>query len=382
MYTRQNIMFHYNLMNKGATVLLLSLFTLFASCTKGSISSEDNGLYETAEDMIAWNISSVDDFQENGLKTKGLVYEYKDLRNACSQSELYNNEKIGIFGSYVLDGKTESVFENTPLWWWEKENGNSFNDVLGNQSFWNYDGENKFWVNDADYIFRAYFPMSKITLQPGSGAARFLIVYDTQVSQYDMMVASRSIKSKEENPVQLLFRHTLAAVSFDFQFTSAGVSDKLTACWLENMNPDGFYSSSTLNYETSINWPQSTSVPVGDRIYYWEPNTPLDITSGSAAKVYNSYAVSADKGSLYTENDGWLLVIPQTTKGPESLKLCFTTAMGGNEVYRVGLPAATLEPGNRYTYHIKISSTSIDVNLSIKEWNERKSSYDIDFNNN
>ena len=75
-------------MNKGATVLLLSLFTLFASCTKGSISSEDNGLVETDEDMIAWNISSVDDFQENGLKTKGLVYEYKDLRNACSQSEL------------------------------------------------------------------------------------------------------------------------------------------------------------------------------------------------------------------------------------------------------------------------------------------------------
>ena len=195
-----------------------------------------------------------------------------------------------------------------------------------------------------------------------------------------MMVASKSMKAAAENPVQLLFQHTLAALSFDYQFTSEGVSDKLTACWLENVEANGFYTSSTLNYDASINWPQSTSVPAGNRMYYWEPVSPLQIVSGSAAKAYTSSAASVEKGAHYTENDGWLLVIPQTTKGPESLKICFTPDMGGSEFYRVGLPVTTLEAGHRYTFHIKISSTNVDVKLTIKDWNERKSAYDIDFN--
>ena len=52
----------------------------------------------------------------------------------------------------------------------------------------------------------------------------------------------------------------------------------------------------------------------------------------------------------------------------------------GDVVYRAGIPAVELLPGNRYTYLVKISSTQIELTLTIADWNERDSSYEIDFN--
>lgn len=380
MYNSGYRVFDYNTSVWSAAILMLSIM-LLSSCAGQDISLENDDIKHEVEKIpIAWNLYTADDSLKINPDTKALINEYSNLRDACTGLESEPAEKIGLYGYFVLDGLQESIFENEDLWWWSKVDGNPFTDAVGEPNNWNYSGENKYWVDAADYSFRAYFPKNRVELQPGSGADKFIVVYDTQVSQYDLMVASKSLKSGEENPVQLLFRHTLAALSFDYQFTSDGVSDKLTSCWLENQETNGFYTSSTLNYEESITWPKSTSVPVGNRIYYWEPVEPLQIVSGSAAKAYATSAVSAEKGGLYSGNGGWLLVIPQTTKGPESLKLCFTTNMGGSEVYRVGLPVTSLKPGHRYTFHIKISSTSVDVKLTIKDWNERKSSYDIDFN--
>lgn len=361
-----------------AVVLLLSVH-LFYSCSVGNISLE-NSTEEENWVPIAWNIISADETRDSAStpKTRALVNTYAQLRNLCTQDE-DGSEKIGLYGSYTLDNRTVAIFENADLWWWAKENGNPFNDVLGNRSLWNYEGESRHWQDGADYSFRAYFPKSKVVLQPGSDVNNFLVVYDTQVSQYDLMVASRSLKAGAENPVQLLFQHTLAAVMIDFQFSTGGVSDKLTACWFENAQSNGLYTSSTLNYGTSINWPNSTSIPVGTRMYYWEPTIPMHIDSGSAVAAYSTNA-SPGNGMVYSNNEGWLLMIPQEIKGTESLKFCFKTTTGGEEVYRVGIPETELKAGYRYTFHIKISSTDIELKLTIKEWNELKSSYEIDLN--
>lgn len=338
---------------------------LFASCSKVEKQPE--------QDNILWEVSSAE-----ALDTRALVDSYVMLRDLCTENE-DGCEKIGLWGAYTQDGSSEPVFSDADLWWWDKVDGNPYDDELGDPSRWNYDGEGKRWVAGADYVFRAYFPKSLVTLQPGSDAGKFLVVYDTQVSQFDMMVASRSLKSGEENPVKLIFTHALAAVRFDFQFIETGVSDRLTACWLENVGTGGFYTSSTLNYDTSINWPASTPDPVGNRMYYWKPTYPLFVESAKASTAYSSSA-SSGSGSQYTGNDGWILVIPQTLNGPDALKLCFMTDMGGEEVFSVGLPSRELEAGNRYAFHIKITSTSIDLALTITDWNERKSSHQIDLN--
>lgn len=345
----------------------LILILLFVSCSVPVLETPPE------QDLILWDITSADI-----PDTKALVNSYVTLRNACTQDE-DGAEKIGLWGSYALDGATETIFSDADLWWWEKEDGNPFDDVLGNPSMWNYEGEGKRWVTGADYVFRAYFPKSMVTLQPGSDMDRFLVVYDTQVSQFDMMVASRELKAGSENPVKLIFGHALSAIRFDFQFVEEGVKDNLIACWLENAESGGFYTSSTLNYEESVVWPSSTPYPVGNRMYYWEPSEPLLIESGTAATAYASSA-PAGSGDIYTGNEGWVLAIPQKMHGPAALKLCFRTSTGGNTVFSVGLPEGNLEAGSRYTFHIKISSTSIDLDLTIADWNERKSSHYIDMN--
>ena len=362
---------------KGATVGLLSFF-LFSACN----SNLEPEMSENNEKIpINWTVQTMEQKKNDSSSSRALIDEYADLRDACTYSEYHEVEKIGLFGSYEIDGISTSVFNNEDLWWWEKEDGNPYLDVLGNDNHWNYEGEDRYWEEGANYTFRAYYPKSKVILQPGSSVNQLLTVYDTQQNQFDLMVATKTMEAKAENPVQLEFKHALAALKFDFMFVNEGVVDHLTACWLENVQSNGLYTSSTLNYSTSIHWPQSTTNSVGQRMYYWQPNNAPTIgNENHKATAYKS-AASLGYGSLYTENDGWLLIIPQTCAGPESVNLCFKTSTGADVVYRAGLPAVIFEPGYRYNYHIKISSTEIKLSLTIADWNERKSSHDIDFNN-
>mgnify|MGYP003291310204 CR=1 FL=1 len=358
-------------------ILLLSLVFLLSSCTK---TDEPEIRQENAEGFpIAWEIVTMDEYQGVPYGTKALIEDYNDLRDACTILETHDAEKIGLFGSYTSGGNNTVVFDDVDLWWWDKENGNPYPDAIGDRSQWNYEGEDVYWETEADYVFKAYFPKSLVNLQPGSGSNRILTVYDSQVSQYDFLVAHKEMTAGSENPVRLLFRHALAAIKFNFQFINEGVTDRLTACWLENVQPNGLYTSSTLNFEDSIIWPKSTANPVGVPMYYWKPVAPLQMTSAGIATAYSTPASSAD-GNIYTQNDGWLLVIPQPTSGPETLQLCFRTVTGADVVYRTGLPALELQPGKRYTYLVKVSSTRIELHLTIADWNERDSSYEIDFN--
>lgn len=351
-----------------AALLLLSI-TLLSACSN----QEEVPQPKAEADLIRWSVQSVDDGTNN---SRALIDNYENLRGSCTANESRAAETIGLFGTYILNGATETVFNDRNLWWWAKENGNPYNDQLGNRSYWNYDDEDEEWVDNATYTFRAYYPKSQVTLEPGSGTSQLLSVYDTQKSQFDLMVAYKRLVSKGENPVTLPFKHALAALKFNFLFKDSDVTDQLEACWLENTQENGFYSSSTLNHgaEGNIGWPASTAQPVGEPIYYWQPAEPLTIHSTAVT----AYSTTATEGALYTENDGWLLIIPQDCS---TLQLCFKTSTGGDEVYRAKLPATTYEAGKRYTYQIRITATQIELLLTIADWNERKSSHEIDFNN-
>lgn len=363
---------------KYASFIIICFTVLLSSCSKVVINN-DSLSDMSHSDIIGWNV--IPETNSEGLDpiSRALIENYDDLRNACTPYESQEAEKIGLLGNYTLEGQTKIVFDNSELWWWEKEDGNPFYDYLHNESYWNYAGDNVRWTNNADYKFKAYFPKSKVKLQPGSGADKLLIVYDTELSQYDLLVAHRALKAKSENPVGLLMKNALSALKFDFQCVETGVTDQLLSCWLENVSVNGFYTSSTLNFEENVVWPQSTPNPVGTPFYYWEPDEPLDIISNKATVAYSTPA-SESKGNVYANNSGWILIIPQSSQNSGSVKLCFKTSTGGSAVYSINLPAYTFKAGHRYTYHVKITSTGIDMSLTIADWNERKSSYEIDFN--
>lgn len=363
---------------KHAEFIAICSIMLICACTK-VVKDDDIPSCGNTDALIGWDVTFEDGLDGSVPDTRALIEDYEDLKQACTALETREAEKIGLLGNFISEGKTETAFDNVDLWWWAKEDGNPYPDYQGNDSYWNYDGEDVYWTDGADYTFKAYFPKRKVELQPGSDAEKLLIVYDTQVEQYDLLVSHKSIKAKEENPVNLLFKNALSALKFDFQFVDAKVSDQLIACWLENQTDDGLYTSSTLNFEDEIKWPKSTPVPAGSPMYYWEPDTPVQITGSYAVNAYSSPA-SIDNGSIYTDNSGWILIIPQANRNPGSLKLCFKTSTGGSAVYSLNLPAYDFQAGYRYGYHVKMTSTGIELSLTIADWNERKSSYEIDFN--
>ena len=362
---------------KHVYLIFLCFAMLSSSCSK--VATENGCKGESLSDIIGWKVSATTHADGFSPVTRALIEDYTDLRNACTTFEGQEAEKIGLLGLYTMDGHSKVAFDNVDLWWWEKEDGNPFTDDFGNNSYWNYPGEDVYWTDNVDYIFKAYFPKSKAVLQPGSGADKLLIVYDTEITQYDLLVAHKSMRAKSENPVNLLMNNALSALRFDFQFVESGVTDKLICCWLENRSENGFYTSSTLNFEEEIVWPQSTPNPAGTPFYYWEPISPLEIRSTSVAVAYSTPA-SEKNGNAYSGNNGWVLIIPQSNQNAGAVDLCFRTATGGNTVYRINFPAYEFKAGYRYNYHVKMTSTGIDLSLTIADWNERKSSYEIDFN--
>ena len=360
-------------------VAILFISMLLCSCSKSYLQDGDSSL-NGDKDFISLNVTAQDAaVASSPASTKALIEDYYALRAACTPQGTGEKETIGLFGSYTLNGSTTHIYNNGDLWWWEKENGNLTYDQAGERNHWNYPGENIPWVDDAEYTFKAYFPKSQVYLQPGSGPDQLLVVYDSQTEQYDLMVAHRKLMSGAEYPVNLKLEHALAALKVDFRFVSDGASDNLTAFWFENASENGFYTRSTLNYSQEVIWPVSTSDPVGTPLYYWEPETPLHIQGQQPVAVYSTEALP-DRGGQYTTNDSWLLVIPQSSQNSGTVKMCFTTTIGGNTVYTLPLPAFNFQPGKRYTYHVKMSVTGIDLGLTISDWNERKSSYDVDFN--
>lgn len=355
-----------------SAILIFSIF--FCSCSEDIITSEHD-----AKNVIGWNVSAGDIASGALPNTRALMNDYLSLKDACSSKEYRDAEKIGLYGKYILDGSSSVIFNNADLWWWVKEQEYIFKDETGDDSHWNYIGDNIYWIGGAEYTFKSYFPKSKVQLQPGSDSDRILATYDTENEQFDMLVAHKKINAGEENPVKLIMKHALAAVKFDFQFSSEGVTDNLIACWLENTTSNGFFTSSTLNFTEDIIWPNSTPAPAGTRFYYWEPYNAVAITSTSTASAYLASAPEG-KGAEFTTNEGWILVIPQSSELEGNVKLCFKTSTGGNTVYSAALPAYNFLPGNRYNYHVKISATEINLGLTISDWNERKSSHEIDFN--
>jgi hypothetical protein len=83
------------------------------------------------------------------------------------------------------------------------------------------------------------------------------------------------------------------------------------------------------------------------------------------------------KGSEYTNNDGWLLVVPQQVK-PGSLRFYYTLKQAGSEVFSVEIPAITYQAGKQYTYMLEIKGSSADVSLTIAPWNHLESSYEVE----
>lgn len=389
-----------NLMKDTCRIILGTLFLLFAftACTGNEVPIPEP--LPDKEDMrIHWNVLSAS--MQNG---RALIEDSLGLQTACMVGSPVGGKAIGIWSAYELDGVTKKNILGNPsgdvsLRYYEQVPEIEEGVEMDNWQGWLYGDSAVHWTPGAKYTFNAYFPQSVVREISSSDVSTFVVEYNTEQYQEDLMMAYAYVDTEAGNfnsqePVKLNMLHTLSALQFQFMFmnsdgTTYEDSDKLTACSLENtVSGSGIATTGVLAFGTigengmldgeHIHWydedhPEPTIGSSVRRIYNWEDASGVAFGSTSTSHVA---AKSHSTGNqLYSNNGGWVLTIPQHLDG--TTLLCFKLASTGDLIHHVALPETTLEPGKRYTYNIRFGQSEVTVKLTIAAWNELKSTHNI-----
>lgn len=372
--------------------ILLHVVIAALSFSMLSCSEEGTGYTPLVENnYITWNVVSTD--MQSG---RALIINDDMLKSACSTGE----KSIGIWSAYEHEGVTTyNVLGN--------DNGDvsliyDKDTNWDNYRWWTYGETAAEWVIGAKYTFKAYYPKHVVNEISSSDESTFVFDYNTERHQEDLMTAYAYVDTQDtafnQNfPVQLKMLHTLSAMRFQFSFINADNTtyednDALTAFWFENTLPGrGIATTGVLAFGTvdengvmdgeHIHWynedyPEPSTPTKERRIFEWQDNSGVNFNSTTTERnVATAYSTDFDGNQKYAVNDGWVLIIPQTTDG--TVKLCFKLKTTGDDVHRIALPAAKYDAGMRYTYDIRFGQTSVNLVLKIADWNELKSTQNI-----
>ena len=345
------------------------------------ISCDDNNSpqYESGN-LISWDVVTT-----NIPVGRALIDKNEELDLACS-----TGKSIGIKSSYILDRKvTHNVLGNPDG---DVSLTYSKTPTTEHLNGWSYGKTAAYWEIGAKYTFNAYYPMDKVHNITSSSTSPFVIKYNCEHNQEDLMMAYSDVNTllpsfSPKMPVTLAMRHVLSAIEFKFSFNDSGIayddSDALTAFWLENSVSDsGLYTIGELEFGKyvngildgdSISWTNiANTVAPNTKIYLWEDSEGVEFSSKADGTTTYAYAYSSGR---YTENDSFILVIPQHNNG--TINFCFKLQSSGNQTYRATLPSCTYLPGKRYHYDIRLGKPNIDVKLTIADWNRLNSSVHI-----
>lgn len=372
--------------------ILLHVVIVALSFSMLSCSEEGTGYTPLVENnYITWNVVSTD--MQSG---RALIINDDMLKSACSTG----GKSIGIWSAYEHEGVTTyNVLGN--------DNGDvsliyDKDTNWDNYRWWTYGETAAEWVIGAKYTFKAYYPKHVVNEISSSDESTFVFDYNTERHQEDLMTAYAYVDTQDtafnQNfPVQLKMLHTLSAMRFQFSFINADNTtyednDALTAFWFENTLPGrGIATTGVLAFGTvdengvmdgeHIHWynedyPEPSTPTKERRIFEWQDNSGVNFNSTTTERnVATAYSTDFDGNQKYAVNDGWVLIIPQTTDG--TVKLCFKLKTTGDDVHRIALPAAKYDAGMRYTYDIRFGQTSVNLVLKIADWNELKSTQNI-----
>lgn len=326
-------------------VPILSLCVFISACEKA-----DENLLDTESSIIHLNIVNI---EYPSSFCKSLVESTSDLQN---QSNIYC-KNIGIYGKEV--NSAGLIFDNTQLYY--------------QQNRWSYEYPRK-WQKNENYHFFAYYPyVDDPVIKPSYNEENNILsyLYDTQVSQDDLLIAythvDTSIESLLKRPVQLRLSHALAAVRFLFKLNDHSLqTEKLKSCYLKTTDNNLFTTEALLSYnQANKYWESRTYAEKEKPLFQWEVTEGLPFSSKEIATAYTFEG-------KYSANDGWLLLIPQEiTQG--SLWYCFTTSTKSYST-KLNIPEG-LKAGKRYTFTISLSQANEDptyntsVDVLIEDWN-------------
>lgn len=238
------------------------------------------------------------------------------------------------------------------------------------------------WNRGSTYKFRAWFPYS---YSPHPTSDSDLVTFDgfsLFVDNFDLMVAyqERVPATQGTGAVELKFNHALAAVQFEVQYKEgvkpADAVDYVTSAWLSGVCGTGTFAFGRINSTDAVdNMQWIVSSPGSRKLHEWTPTSakdkPFRVVGSATAPAANVYAGS--------DGNGYVFAIPQSIGSDAAFN--FTTEASGDAVFSAKLLGGTLptrwECGKKYTYTISVSASDIEVNVSIKPWEELSSGWDV-----
>ena len=342
---------------QGTLLLLLAL----TACTGDEVPASEF-LPDEGAMPICWNV--IPEGRQDG---RALIEDNKDLKAACTPGS--GDMAIGIWSAYRFYGNfVENVLSNEP------------EDVAlvyqTSSSDWTY-GKSAYWVLDAFYYFNAYFPKEGGLTSVANDSASLRGAYDTKTTQTDLMVTRIKVDANYANllnsPVILPMKHALATLKFIFLVDGGTDTNVLKSFSLDNT----LKTAGTLNYNTDVlsiaNWTVGTASGNG-RTYEWADNNGIPFTLTTGAVPFST------GNGIYQTNDGHVFIIPQQCESAPTFNCTIDTDAFDNISYdNISLGTTQFEPGKNYIYTIKVRENALILTLSIKDWNELDTSYNIDF---
>ncbi len=346
-------------------ILILAWLAIIAqACSKDNVADAGESLSFSADAPKAEDVSA--------LGTKSTKTDINNLTDA----------PFGVYGLYSATkgagNGTTNVFDNSSAL------QVSYNTSTG---LWEYTRTGTdpkyYWKRNMYYRFRAYHPYSAPVETGGSNADGIIVNYRIIEDQYDLLVAfaTRHPATDPEgtNRVPMNFRHALSALRFRIAFNKTvdeGTTDVLTEFHLTGIQAAGVlnYTHASGDYLSPlISW--SANAFDSSTSFYTS-------TTNRSFGVYNpGEATSVDPVDIFgsSDADNVVFAIPQTCSDPRHgvTSVHFKTTGGGNVDHTAVLPSIQWEPGKIYTYTLLIERSSVEITVSIKDWNEVQSTVDI-----
>ena len=347
-----------------AMLLLLGL----SACSSKEDIPQPEPLPEQTEIPIRWNVQS-----EALSDGRALIENDAALQTACTPS--IGGKAIGIWSAYVLGNEEkEQVLGSNSDVSLTYRNGTTWDNWEG----WTYGEDAAFWKQGATYYFNAYFPKVGGLTEIGNTENSLVGKYNTITTQEDLLVEKVTVDTSADtfqgSPVLLEMKHALAAIRFQFQSID-NVTMKLKSFALQNVTEEGIIkglgTSGTLTYQGEdvalSNWAVKTPLS-SEKLYDWQ-HAGVEFSS-TAITAYQK--TGATSGISYTDNEGYVLIIPQEYDG--KTKMIFETDKNTTP-FEVVLPAPTEEgtenkflPGYRYNYLIKIAGKDVTLECVAQPW--------------
>ncbi len=359
------------MLKRNYIAMLLLLMAGLVGCSKGEDSAAPVPDPESEPLTISFGTKTTAEQSPSGAASSASAGRAELVES--STGALFRSKPFSVYGEWIssTDQSRVEVFRNQQV---------VYDASPLSPAGWSYDPLQE-WRTGGEYDFRAYWPATIKTM--GTASARNLAIeYSTLTNDEDLMVAYTHCATRNEGrPVELRFRHTLAAVAVKFRTQQAGMTCRVKEFFFTGLNyigalsyydtdPSADLTSRWLFSEGARATVHETDILLSQRLREWSDPAGRELTT-SADDYPEEYALfppqslkvegNTPKPSItFTVDILWNDSDTVTT----TVALPDTNAEGEEMIWRAG---------KKYIYLITVEADRFEIEVKTSDWDEVKS---------